>query len=159
MLSSLLRPKKKVRRVPEQFTSPAPYGEQSAPAKHRRERAEARYAVADWTETDDNDEETEEEDSNGGGLEEEQAGHDYPGGENGDQEDGDEGSPLLPIFSAAHLGTVLYSTTSYLAKLSTTDAIPVYHLTHAIRMIVLPRSETISDVGPTAVSTSITISH
>lgn len=142
MLSSLLRPKTKVRRVPEQFTSPAPDGEQSAPAKHRRERAEARYAVADWTETDDNDEETEEGDSNGSGREEQQAGHDYPGGENGDQEDGDEGSPLLPIFSAAHLGTVLSSTASYLAKLSTPDAIPVYHLTHAIRMIVLPRSET-----------------
>jgi hypothetical protein len=142
MLSSLLRPKKRVRRVPEQFTSPAPDGEQSAPAKHGRERAEARFAAADWTETDDNDEETEEENSIRSGLEEEQARHDRLGGENGDHEDGDEGTPLLPIFSAAHLGTVLPCTTSYPAKLSTTDAIPVYHLTHAIRMIVLPRSET-----------------
>ncbi|RAL63978.1 hypothetical protein DID88_003166 [Monilinia fructigena] len=40
-------------------------------------------------------------------------------------EDGDEGQPLLPIFSAAHL-----------------DALPVYNLTHAIRLIVLPRTET-----------------
>lgn len=107
MLSSLLRPKKKVRRVPELFTSHAPYGQQSAPAKHGRERAEARYAAADWTETDDNDDETEEEDSNGSGLEEEQAGHDHLGGEDDDHEDGDEGTPLLPIFSATHLGTTL----------------------------------------------------
>jgi hypothetical protein len=98
MLSSLLRPKKKVRRVSEQFTSPAPYGEQSTHAKHGRERAEARYAAADWTETDDNDEETEEE---------EQAGHDRLTRQDNEHEDDDEATPLLPIFSAAHLGTIL----------------------------------------------------
>jgi hypothetical protein len=141
MLSSLLRPKKKVRRVPEQFTSPAPYGEQSTHAKHGRERAEARYAAADWTETDDNDEETEEEDHNEGRPEEEQAGHDRLTPQDDEHEDGDEATPLLPIFSAAHLGRILRNT-RHLTKLTVPDAIPVYHLTHMIRMIVLPRSET-----------------
>ncbi len=141
MLSSLLRSKKKVRRVPEHFASPVSYAEQSAPAKHGRERAEARYAAADWTETDDNDEETEEEESNAGGMEDEQAGHDHLSGREDEHEDGDERTPLLPIFSAAYLGTILPSTWN-LTKLTATDAIPVYHLTHAIRMIVLPRSET-----------------
>ncbi|KAL8969763.1 MAG: hypothetical protein Q9183_001842 [Haloplaca sp. 2 TL-2023] len=51
-----------------------------------------------------------------------------------DDEDGDgdldedgagETSPLLPIFSAAHL-----------------DALPVYNLTHAIRLLIVPRCET-----------------
>jgi len=42
-----------------------------------------------------------------------------------EDEDGQEETPLLPIFSAAHL-----------------DALPVYNLTHAIRLIVLPRTET-----------------
>lgn len=41
-------------------------------------------------------------------------------------EDGDEDmTPLLPIFSAAHL-----------------DALPVYNLTHTIRILVVPRCET-----------------
>ncbi|KAL8808551.1 MAG: hypothetical protein Q9182_000102 [Xanthomendoza sp. 2 TL-2023] len=43
-----------------------------------------------------------------------------------DDEDGaSESSPLLPIFSAAHL-----------------DALPVYNLTHAIRLLIVPRCET-----------------
>ncbi|KAI9829845.1 MAG: hypothetical protein M1819_005943 [Sarea resinae] len=43
-----------------------------------------------------------------------------------DGEDGrEEGSPLLPIFSAAHL-----------------DALPIYNLTHAIRLLIIPRCET-----------------
>ncbi|KAL8690508.1 MAG: hypothetical protein Q9224_004392 [Gallowayella concinna] len=43
-----------------------------------------------------------------------------------DDEDGaGETSPLLPIFSAAHL-----------------DALPVYNLTHAIRLLIVPRCET-----------------
>jgi hypothetical protein len=107
MLSSLLRPKKKVRRVPEPYTSLPPYAEQSAHVTHGRERAEARYAAADWTETDEADEETEEEDYNRNATEEEQAGHDHQAGEEDDHEDGDEGTTLLPIFSAAHLGTTL----------------------------------------------------
>ncbi|KAI4233548.1 MAG: hypothetical protein LQ349_004342 [Xanthoria aureola] len=42
-----------------------------------------------------------------------------------DEDGGGESSPLLPIFSAAHL-----------------DALPVYNLTHAIRLLIVPRCET-----------------
>ena len=157
MLSSLLRPKKKVRRVQEQFTSPAPPGEQSAPAKHGRERAEARYAAADWTETDDNDEETEEEDSNGGGLEEEQAELDHLGGEDDDHEDDNEGTPLLPIFSAPHLGTIFIQCCLHL------DNANYYRCNTGLSSNTCDSNDCPSskrnnlDVGPTAVSASITI--
>lgn len=107
MLSSLLGPKKKVRRVPEPYTSSAPYAEQSTPVKHGRERTEARYAAADWTETDEGDEETEEDDYNRNAMEQERAEHDHQAEVDDDCEDGNEATPLLPIFSAAHLGTFL----------------------------------------------------
>ncbi|KAL8693706.1 MAG: hypothetical protein Q9218_001507 [Villophora microphyllina] len=42
-----------------------------------------------------------------------------------DEDGAGETSPLLPIFSAAHL-----------------DALPVYNLTHAIRLLIVPRCET-----------------
>ncbi|KAL9075762.1 MAG: hypothetical protein Q9161_001514 [Pseudevernia consocians] len=42
-----------------------------------------------------------------------------------DEDEAGELSPLLPIFSAAHL-----------------DALPVYNLTHTIRLLVVPRCET-----------------
>ncbi|KAI9889527.1 MAG: hypothetical protein M1814_005221 [Vezdaea aestivalis] len=47
--------------------------------------------------------------------------------EDGDEEEDDpgEGSPLLPIFSAAHL-----------------DSLPVYNITHAIRILIATRCET-----------------
>ncbi|KAL8861723.1 MAG: hypothetical protein Q9178_001924 [Gyalolechia marmorata] len=45
--------------------------------------------------------------------------------EDEDEDGGGETSPLLPIFSAAHL-----------------DALPVYNLTHAIRLLIVPRCET-----------------
>jgi hypothetical protein len=110
MLSSLLQQKKKVRRAPEQFTAPATQAEQSTPTKQGRERTGARYATADWTETDDNDEETEEEDDNEGRLDGGQGRHEFLSGEDYAREDGDEETPLLPIFSAAHLGTFLHNT-------------------------------------------------
>ena len=66
---------------------------------------ETRHAAADWTETDNDDDETEDENwhnNERGG--DEQAGHEGQRQEYGDHEDGEETSPLLPIFSAAHLG-------------------------------------------------------
>ncbi|KAF8850078.1 hypothetical protein BDZ45DRAFT_633423 [Acephala macrosclerotiorum] len=99
MLSSLLRPKKHRQHVEEGSVFSTPYEQR-------------RHATADFTEDDGEDEESDEDD------EEE-------GEEDVDEEDGGEDSPLLPIFSAAHL-----------------DALPVYNLTHAIRLIVLPRTET-----------------
>ncbi|PBP16376.1 integral membrane channel protein [Diplocarpon rosae] len=115
MLSSLLRPKKARRRLEESPMYSSPY---------------AGHAAADFTEDDDEDEHTEEEEEEEeeGDDENDEAGQDAEdeiteGEEEG--EDGDSHAPLLPIFSAAHL-----------------DALPVYNLTHAIRLIVLPRTET-----------------
>ncbi|KAH7355448.1 hypothetical protein BKA65DRAFT_605280 [Rhexocercosporidium sp. MPI-PUGE-AT-0058] len=107
MLSSLLRPKKARRRVEQPPIFSSPY---------------AGHAAADFTEDDEEDEHTEDEEDNDQGDEEEEGEH-MTEGEEG--EDGDSHSPLLPIFSAAHL-----------------DALPVYNLTHAIRIIVVPRTET-----------------
>ncbi|KAN0096865.1 hypothetical protein V8E51_015670 [Hyaloscypha variabilis] len=80
--------------------------------------AERRHATADFTEDDGEDENTEDEEDE----QDEEEGDDEDVIE---EEDGEEDTPLLPIFSAAHL-----------------DSLPVYNLTHAIRLIVLPRTET-----------------
>ncbi|KAH8755910.1 hypothetical protein BGZ57DRAFT_772590 [Hyaloscypha finlandica] len=104
MLSSLLRPKKARRRVEEHSPFSSPY-------------VERRHATADFTEDDGEDENTEDE--------EDQDEEERDDEEVIEEEDGDEDTPLLPIFSAAHL-----------------DSLPVYNLTHAIRLIVLPRTET-----------------
>ncbi|KAG4027675.1 hypothetical protein MFRU_028g00970 [Monilinia fructicola] len=120
MLSSLLRPKKARRRAQE-IHSPfsSPYIDRSSPLANRRKDL-PRHASADFTETEI-EEDTEEEIALGNDGEDE----DEEGDEEELGEDGDEGQPLLPIFSAAHL-----------------DALPVYNLTHAIRLIILPRTET-----------------
>lgn len=99
MLSSLFRPKEKGRRrVSGEFPFASP--------KKGQERRETRHAAADWTETENDDEETEDENwhDNGRG-DREQAGREGEGLEDEDHEDGDETSLLLPIFSAAHLGS------------------------------------------------------
>jgi len=84
MLSSLLRPKRNRRRVEEHSPYSSPY-------------AERRHATADFTEDDGEDELTEEEEQSGG-----------DDGEAVEEEDGEESdTPLLPIFSAAHLGQSL----------------------------------------------------
>ncbi|KAG9233348.1 integral membrane channel protein [Amylocarpus encephaloides] len=121
MLSSLLRPKKARQRVEEHSPFSSPYPEPDySPIVARRER-QIRHATADWTETeadDDEEENTEEGEEEDNGLHEDQD-------DEGEDGDGDESTPLLPIFSAAHL-----------------DSLPVYNLTHAIRLVVLPKTET-----------------
>lgn len=84
MLSSLLRPKRARRRVEETPIFSSPY---------------AGHAAADFTEDDEEDEHTDDDEENDEGDEGEE---DMTEGEEG--EDGDSNSPLLPIFSAAHLG-------------------------------------------------------
>ncbi|QSZ34244.1 hypothetical protein DSL72_005834 [Monilinia vaccinii-corymbosi] len=117
MLSSLLRRKKARRRVQEDHSPfSSPYLDQSSSPATRRGRL-PRHASADFTETEI-EEDTEEEVALGHDGEDED-------GEGDEEEDGDEDRPLLPIFSAAHL-----------------DALPVYNLTHAIRLVILPRTET-----------------
>lgn len=58
-------------------------------------------------------------------AQEEEDGEDEDQEEELDEDEAGELSPLLPIFSAAHL-----------------DALPVYNLTHTIRLLVVPRCET-----------------
>ncbi|KAI9649647.1 hypothetical protein NHQ30_002228 [Ciborinia camelliae] len=139
MLSSLLRPKKTRRRVQE-IHSPfsSQYVDRSSPVAARRERL-PRHASADFTETEI-EEDTEEEIAVGNDGEDEDEGSDE---EELEEEDGDEDQPLLPIFSAAHLG--IWASLISFQRLNANfglDALPVYNLTHAIRLIVLPRTET-----------------
>jgi hypothetical protein len=109
MLSSLLRPRKARQRVEEHspFSSPYPGPDQSSPIVARRER-QIRHATADWTETeadDDVTEDDEDEDHRNHG-EEEPEEEDEDAQENDAEDGGEDGedTPLLPIFSAAHLG-------------------------------------------------------
>lgn len=93
MLSTLLRPKRSRQRVQGNSIFSTP------PSKRV-------HAKADWTEDDSGDDMTEDDEEEG----EEDHGEEGVG-EDDDNEDGDENdeedgetSPLLPIFSAAHLG-------------------------------------------------------
>lgn len=100
MLSSLLRPAKARRRAQEIHSPFSTLNvDRSSPAAARRERL-PRHASADFTETEI-EEDTEEE------IAQQNDGEDEDEGSNEDEveeEDGDEDQPLLPIFSAAHLG-------------------------------------------------------
>ncbi|CAM1511388.1 Fc.00g089010.m01.CDS01 [Cosmosporella sp. VM-42] len=117
MFSSLLRPRHGPRRVDgrrDPSASPSP-----GPA--RREYDVRRHATADFTEADDDGD-----DSN------EEGEHQYENRRNEEEEEeGDEDGrprtalPVLPLFSASHL-----------------DSLPVYSITHAIRIIVSARTET-----------------
>lgn len=74
---------------------------------------------------DRNHREEEEEDQQGEeDVIDEEDGSDGEDGEGNDNEDG-EHTPLLPIFSAAHL-----------------DRLPLYNITHAIRLLIVQRCET-----------------
>ena len=100
MLSSLLRPKKGRGRVEQHSPFSSQYNDQSSPIVERRKRLDARHASADFTETDLDDENIDEEDEEEDAEQEEEEDAD----EGEDNEDGHEDTPLLPIFSAAHLG-------------------------------------------------------
>jgi hypothetical protein len=96
MLSSLLRPKKARPHVEEHSPFASPYPE--------------RRNAADWTEDDGEDENTEDEDD----LEEGEDEEDSDNEEVIEEEDGeDEDTPLLPLFSAAHLGKGLCHCSAY----------------------------------------------
>ena len=115
MLSSLLRPRKS-RRTRAIFPPSSPYGEPSSQANRgedtaRRESPEIRHAAADWTETENDNEDSEDDYEGQEGEEDHDEGNeetnddDEQHNRNEDDEDGDDATPLLPIFSAAHLGT------------------------------------------------------
>ncbi|KAL0933134.1 cation channel family [Colletotrichum truncatum] len=122
MFSSLLRPKqsnrsRRIDRLHERH-SPSP-----GPA-YRQYGGEPRHAAADFTEADD-DEEEEDEDEDG-------LGHSGEDPDVLDDEDQTHRSmPVLPLFSEA-----------YLANRDFLDSLPIYSITHAIRVIVQARTET-----------------
>lgn len=99
MFSSLLRPKYGRRRV-QQSPSSSPYVDQSSPLLARQQRFAPRHATADFTETEADDSNSEDEDRLDAGGE----GPQEDDNEGGVDEDGEEETHLLPLFSAAHLG-------------------------------------------------------
>ena len=98
MLSAFFRSKQKGRhRTSAEFPFALP--------KKDQEHTEARHAAADWTGTESDDEETEDDDRhNERRRNNKPAACEDEGRPYDDHEDGEETSPLLPIFSAAHLG-------------------------------------------------------
>lgn len=141
MLSSLLRPKE--RRLVQEIHSPfssQQFVDRPSPATVRRER-QPRHASADFTETEIEEDSEEEGNAVGDAGEDDDEGGDE---EELEEEDGDDDQPLLPIFSAAHLGTWKFLLFLFLDNNINfrSDALPVYNLTHAIRLVILPRTET-----------------
>ncbi|KAK3899064.1 hypothetical protein C8A05DRAFT_37329 [Staphylotrichum tortipilum] len=118
MLSALLRPFK------GSSSQAQDHGDPEHDIAFRPSIAEYRrhlHATADFTEADDDDEEDEEESNNG-----EQSR--YPRGSRPGEDDEDglaRAAGLLPLFSANQL-----------------DSIPIYSITHAIRILVQARTET-----------------
>ncbi|KAI9801796.1 MAG: hypothetical protein M1825_003169 [Sarcosagium campestre] len=120
MLSSLLRPRKaRPRRDRSPFSSPF-NGDEASPLFGRRHSNEERRRPAGRFYRDDDSSDG---DSDSDDVKADSDNDSEAGGE--DEDDLPEASPLLPIFSAAHL-----------------DSLPVYNLTHAIRLVIVPRCET-----------------
>ncbi|KAF4469598.1 YVC1-vacuolar cation channel [Fusarium albosuccineum] len=130
MFSSLLRrPRAGPRRVDRRRNLSA----SPSPGPARRPYTLERHATADFTEADDDDAD----DSHDEGIARFRSNDrhvDDDGEEEEEDEDGDDGRdedgrraalPILPLFSATHL-----------------DSLPVYSITHAIRIIVSTRTET-----------------
>lgn len=118
MLSSLLRTKKGRRRPTEHSPFSSPYGttqanpeEQSSPLLLSRPSRPIRHASADFTETEDSITHSDEDRNGGRGEEDEEQDDEFneddDNREEGEEDGEDEDIPLLPIFSAAHLGRCL----------------------------------------------------
>lgn len=76
---------------------------------------------------------------------EEEDGEEEDQEEEVDEDEAGELSPLLPIFSAAQLGTVDAGLSRVPERTLLTlfaDALPVYNLTHTLRLLIVPRCET-----------------
>ncbi|KAL8841174.1 MAG: hypothetical protein Q9170_001028 [Blastenia crenularia] len=125
MLSSIARFGGRGRQQADRSPFSSPYsGANSTPIAARRTSLEERrrpaanfdhdLSPAPASRIDEEDEDAEEQDE-----------QDEEEDEDEDEDGAGETSPLLPIFSAAHL-----------------DALPIYNLTHAIRLLILSRCET-----------------
>ena len=103
MFSSLLRPRRERGRVEQSSNYSSPYG-RSSPTAARRERMKqpVRYASADFTESSIDDDNIIE-DAEGDMLDVEPREEEDEWAQNVNEDGGVE-EPLLPIFSAAHLG-------------------------------------------------------
>ena len=118
---------------PDSNVQPSPIAARRSSLEERR-RPAAKFEHVISPGPDRIDEEDQEEDGDEGEF--------YA--DNGEDEAG-ELSPLLPIFSAVHLGTCPLSAFKSLAWCLLTlaiDALPVYNLTHTIRLLIVPRCET-----------------
>ncbi|EEY14756.1 conserved hypothetical protein [Verticillium alfalfae VaMs.102] len=118
MFTSLLRPRRHSRHVDDDGLPTSP---SAGPAF--RKPPLRRHATADFTEADDDDE-----DSNDGMGDQYVDGDEEQDDEDNrlDDEDGVRRSlPVLPLFSASYL-----------------DSLPIYNITHAIRVVVQARTET-----------------
>ncbi|KAI1130298.1 hypothetical protein F5Y10DRAFT_236249 [Nemania abortiva] len=123
MLSSLLRSKPAVRRVDSHLFDSHPDTPSPGPAS--REYLERRHATADFTEGDDDDD-----DEEGEGEDEEDHDNEFDPShirfaDQGTFRRNSNHHPVIPLFSASHL-----------------DALPVYSVVHAIRIIIQTRTET-----------------
>ncbi|KAK2025471.1 integral membrane channel protein [Colletotrichum zoysiae] len=120
MFSSLLRPKQNNRtRRGDRFhdrQSPSP-----GPAYRHYVGEPPRRATGDFTEGEDDEEEGDEEDEEDDGLA--HSGDDHEHVE--DEDHSRRSMPVLPLFSSTYL-----------------DSLPIYSITHAIRIIVQTRTET-----------------
>lgn len=137
MLASLLRPKKRrvyAERSP--FSSPYTTRESAWPILQRNS-GPGYHQIQDHPADDHGIEHTEYDDE------------DADGEDGEDEEDGPiESTPLLPIFSASHLGMksdleLLFLTKgTLLTENAHLDTLPVYDITHAIRPLIVSRCET-----------------
>lgn len=125
MLSGLLRPRRtSTLRVRDRSSFSSPLA--PSVSTKRSLRYERRHVAEDYDNVQTSDEDEEEagdEDSEENGPDENNVEEDSTG--TSDEDGMGESTPLLPIFSALHL-----------------DALPVYNLTHAIRLLVVARCET-----------------
>ena len=129
------------------FSSPysnlaaSPIAARRSSAEERRRPAANFKSALSPAPADRIDEEEGEGDGDGDGD-----GREAEGGDQDEDVDDDEAgelSPLLPIFSAAHLGTPYLPFGGLTALLiPNADALPVYNLTHTIRLLVVARCET-----------------
>lgn len=117
MFSSLLRPKQsnRSRRIDRLHDRHSP-----SPGPAYRHYGESRHAVADFTEAEDEEEEEEEEEEDDGLA---QSGDDPDAVD--DEDPPHRTMPVLPLFSESYL-----------------DSLPIYSITHAIRIIIQTRTET-----------------
>ncbi|KAI0022145.1 hypothetical protein F4780DRAFT_204069 [Xylariomycetidae sp. FL0641] len=135
MLSSVLRPKPGSRRAdPRALNS---HSNTPSPGLEGRDYLEQRHATADFTEADDDEDEDEFDLDRASPARVPRISFEDHGRETS--------ASLIPLFSAGYLGESLGSWLFCTPPTTTNelpDSLPVYHVVHAIRIIVQTRTET-----------------